>query len=90
MVAISYRTSPRRHDAFRDLRFFTFTFLAGHLAFQVHATKWASLHNLGNPLPPVEFETQWDTRTTTEFWPDRYGFPVEWPPAALLAYQAAQ
>lgn len=80
---INYRTSPST-DGFRDLQFYVFTFLAGHLAFQLHATRWIKLDRMGEPFPIVELGTPWDTSTTVEFWPC-VGFPVSWPPRYLSA-----
>jgi hypothetical protein len=79
----SYRTSPNRDDIFRDLEFYVFTFLAGHFAFQIHATRWAVLHKYGFDLPTVDLNAIWDTRTTTEFWPNEFGFPITWPPIQI-------
>jgi len=79
----SYYTTPRG-DTFNDLEFYVFTFLAGHLALQVHATRWTKLRKCGTPFPIVEPETYWDTRAATEFWPSD-GFPVSWPPSLNLS-----
>jgi hypothetical protein len=82
-IFTSYRSSPNA-DMFRDLEFYVFTFLAGHLAFQVHATRRTTLHKHGRALPGVELETYWDTRAATEFWPNENGFPVTWPPPIYI------
>ena len=78
-VFTRYRSRPNQ-DGFRDLEFYVFTFLAGHLAFQVHATRWTALHKYGQALPRVELQSDWDAGTATEFWPNEHGFPVDWPP----------
>jgi hypothetical protein len=87
-VFTSYRSRPNRDDAFRDLEFYVFTFLAGHLAFQVHATRWTVLHKYGQALPRVELESPWDTTASTEFWPNECGFPVAWPPPIYIGNDA--
>jgi hypothetical protein len=79
-VYTSYRATAEQYGMFRDLEFYVFTFVAGHLAFQVHATRSTAIHKMGRDLPRVELETHWDTRAATEFWPNEFGFPVTWPP----------
>jgi hypothetical protein len=89
-IFTSYRAHPNRDDVFRDLEFYVFTFLAGHLALQVHATRWTALHKYGRALPRVELETCWDTRAAAEFWPNEFGFPITWPPPIHIGTDALQ
>lgn len=77
-----YYTAPTKAP-FSDLGFYVFTFLAGHLAFQVHATRWEKLHKLGAEFPIVEPKSDWDARVAVEFWPN-IGFPTPWPPPLYL------
>ncbi len=88
-VFTSYCTSPN-DDVFRDLQFNVFTFVAGHLAFQVHSTRWTALHKQGRAFPRIELETHWDARATTEFWPNEFGFPITWPPPIHVSSKLLQ
>jgi hypothetical protein len=88
-VFTSYSTHPN-DETFRDLKFNVFTFVAGHLAFQVHSTKWAALHQQGRALPRLELENHWNARATTEFWPNDYGFPITWPPPIQITTNLLQ
>jgi hypothetical protein len=65
-----------------DLQFFIFTFVVGHLAFQLAAPKWEKLHRAGPKFPKILPDAIWDT-ATFQFWPID-GFPVSWPPRHYL------
>lgn len=84
----NYSTSPTL-EQFSDLKFYVFTFLAGHLAFQLHATKWTKLHKQGTPIPVVEPKADWDARVAAQFWPN-VGSPIAWPPPLYLDGDALQ
>lgn len=66
-----------------DLEFYVFTFVAGHLAFQVLASKWSKLIRKGEPLPVFAQYPEWDV-AAIPFWP-RDNRPVSWPPPAYLS-----
>jgi hypothetical protein len=65
-------------DSVHDLEFYTFNFVAGRLAIQVIAKKWAKLHLRGRDLPVVHFAPAWD-EALTEFWPKPRVWPIVWP-----------
>jgi hypothetical protein len=66
-------------DSAHDLEFYVFNFVAGRLATQVIAKRWAKLHRRGQELPLVHFEPTWD-EALTEFWPNPRRLPIVWPP----------
>ena len=80
---VHYRTSPT-DTGFRDLNFYTYNFVAGHLSLQVRSTRWATLCKQGRDVPHVEPSTHWDAASVIEFWPNEYGFPIEWPPSVQI------
>ena len=71
-------------EQFRHLGFYIFTFVAGRLAFQVFACRWAKLHRAEKRFPGVVHPDRelWDG-AAVQFWP-RDGFPVVWPPKLYL------
>jgi hypothetical protein len=66
-----------------DLEFYGFTFVAGHLAFQVLASKWRNLLRKGEPLPIFTQDPQWDTASIPS-WPSDNRSLV-WPPVAYFS-----
>jgi hypothetical protein len=75
----SYMTAK---EPCKDIEFFTFTFGAGYLVFQVLASRWTNVHHGYKLLPHVEPDGYWNT-AATQFWP-RDGFPLQWPPTHIL------
>ncbi len=68
---------------FCDLEFYVFTFLAGHLAFQILGSKWRVLSRKGQPLPVFTQDPEWDV-AAIPFWPSD-NQPIDWPPPAYLS-----
>ncbi len=67
------------NDSAHNLEFYTFNFVAGRLAIQVIAKRWAKLHQRGRKLPLVHFIPAWD-EALIEFWPGPRIQPIVWPP----------
>jgi hypothetical protein len=67
------------NDSAYDLEFYTFNFVAGRLAIQVIAKRWAKLHQRGRELPLVHFDPGWD-EALTEFCPNPRDQRIVWPP----------
>jgi hypothetical protein len=60
------------------LDFLTFTYVAGHLAIQLVASRWKDKLN-SRPLPKTESDGSFDS-AAVQFWPPD-GFAVSWPPS---------
>lgn len=66
-----------------DLEFYAFTFVSGHLVFQILGSKWRTLARKGEPLPVFTQEPEWDV-ASVPFWPTD-NVPISWPPPAYFS-----
>jgi len=69
------------------LEFYVFTYIAGRLAFQVHAPRWELVQQRGNPVPIMQPGQIWES-TAVQFWPNGSGLPIQWPPPQDLSDDA--
>lgn len=80
----SYYLKPRPVSGTLDgLNFHVFTFLAGHLGFQLVSPKWMDVRRSGQKLPLLCPGGLWDT-AAVRFWP-LDGHPVSFPPRHCLS-----
>lgn len=77
---------PNDNSSRSDLELYVFTWVAGHLIFQVAAPRYASLANRGKSLGVVTPRPFWD-HLTPRFWP-RSG--AAWPPGQQLNNELLQ
>lgn len=83
-ICKSYYLEPQLYASDpQNFELYVFTFVAGHLAFQVLASKWKSLFSRGMPPPALRPDKYWDSAATS-FWP-MDGFPLSWPPEKYLS-----
>jgi hypothetical protein len=86
-----YRAGPTRPGFVGDLKFYTHTFVAGCLALQIHAVRWATPLGYAKPLPgSIQPEIPLGEELAVQFWPDETGFAVDWPPPANIRSDTLQ
>jgi hypothetical protein len=67
---------------FRGFELYIFTYVAGFLALQVTASRWASIAKQPKFTPILTQDPAWD-RASVPLWPSD-GTPVNWPPRDYL------
>jgi hypothetical protein len=71
-----------RSTRFKSFEFYVFTYVAGFLALQLTAWRWASIAKKPRFIPQLTQHTNW-ARASVPLWPGT-GIPVVWPPVDHL------
>jgi hypothetical protein len=74
--------TPNEPSPFYGIEFYSFTYVVGQLALQVHAARWKHIHRRIIPLPVINPHDQWRP-AAIRFWPSD-GSTFSWPPSKYL------
>jgi hypothetical protein len=74
--------TPNEPSPLYGIEFYSFTYVVGHLALQVHAPRWRHVHHRTNPLPVLNPNDRWSP-AAIRFWPND-GYSVSWPPPKYI------
>jgi hypothetical protein len=74
--------TPNESSPLYGIEFYSFTYVVGQLALQVHSARWKQAYRRITPLPVLTPHDQWGP-AAIRFWPSD-GPAVSWPPAKYL------